>query len=298
MDGVIIIDKPQDFTSFDVVAKMKKLLHTKKVGHAGTLDPMATGVLPILIGRATKAQDILPNQTKGYEAEFKLGIQTDTLDITGKIIGTSEVTSTRQDIENILPKFRGDIEQIPPMYSALKKDGVRLYDLARQGVEIERKARPITIEKLELLEYNDVQHTAKISVTCSKGTYIRSLCDDIGKTLGCGATMTKLRRTEACSFNENVAITLDKVEQLSLNNEVEAYIQPIESLFMCYEAVKVSPAQSRRFQNGNPLDINRVRVLKSTSGIIRINSDTGEFLGLGKIEADEIKMYKLFKCIE
>lgn len=299
MDGVIIIDKPTDFTSFDVVAIMKKLLHTKKVGHGGTLDPMATGVLPILVGRATKAQDILPDSNKSYEATLKLGISTDTLDITGKILNTHDVECSNSDFISILDNFRGNIFQTPPMYSALKKDGVRLYDLARKGIEVERKPRPINIEKLILLDYNESENTAKISVTCSKGTYIRSLCDDIGNTLGCGAVMTSLRRTSACGFDISNSISLEYAKNLSASDDLQKYICPIENLFLVYPSIIISEPQTKRFQNGNFLSTNRIKNIDSisTSGIVRVYSNTNEFLGLAKIIDDKLKLYKLFKCI-
>ena len=201
MDGIIILDKPEDFTSFDMVAKMRRLLGTRKVGHAGTLDPMATGVLPIFVGRATKCCDILPNQNKRYTAAFQLGYTTDTLDATGRVLTRTEVSATKEDVEKALESFRGEIMQLPPMYSAIQINGKRLYDLARQGIEIEREKRPVTIMELNLLSADDTQHIYQIDVACSKGTYIRTLCADIGEALGCGATMTALRRTEAAGFS-------------------------------------------------------------------------------------------------
>ena len=201
MDGIIILDKPEDFTSFDMVAKMRRLLGTRKVGHAGTLDPMATGVLPIFVGRATKCCDILPNQNKRYTATFQLGYTTDTLDATGRVLTRTEVSATKEDVEKALESFRGEIMQLPPMYSAIQINGKRLYDLARQGIEIEREKRPVTIMELNLLSADDTQHIYQIDVACSKLTYIRTLCADIGEALGCGATMTALRRTEAAGFS-------------------------------------------------------------------------------------------------
>ena len=215
MDGIIILDKPEDFTSFDMVAKMRRLLGTRKVGHAGTLDPMATGVLPIFVGRATKCCDILPNQNKRYTATFQLGYTTDTLDATGRVLTRTEVSATKEDVEKALESFRGEIMQLPPMYSAIQINGKRLYDLARQGIEIEREKRPVTITELNLLSADDTQHIYQIDVACSKGTYIRTLCADIGEALGCGATMTALRRTEAAGFSIADSITLEEAEKLS-----------------------------------------------------------------------------------
>ena len=217
MNGIIVIDKGNGYTSFDVVAKMRRICGEKKIGHTGTLDPMATGVLPILIGNATKAQSLLPESDKEYEATFSFGITTDTLDITGKIISQTESNVKLEDLEAVLPQFRGNIMQLPPMYSAVSKDGVRLYELARKGLITEREARPVTVYKLDLLNFDEQLQSAKIIVKCSKGTYIRSICDDIGQTLGCGAVMTSLRRVTACGYTLDDAITLEKAKELSEN---------------------------------------------------------------------------------
>ena len=215
MNGIIVIDKPKDFTSFDVVAVMRRLTNQKKIGHAGTLDPMATGVLPILIGKATKVQSILPDETKEYVAEFKLGIKSDTQDITGNIIEETICNIKKEDLQKVLDNFIGNIKQIPPMYSAVKQNGKRLYDLARQGIEVERRERSIKIYKLELISFLEKTQEAKILVGCSKGTYIRTLCVDIGDKLDCGAVLTSLRRTLACSFSIKDSITLDEAKRLA-----------------------------------------------------------------------------------
>ena len=189
-DGIIIMDKPQGFTSFDMVAKMRGMLGTRKVGHAGTLDPMATGVLPIFVGRATKCCDLLPDQDKNYTATFELGYTTDTLDATGKLLSRQPVTVGEEQVRTVLERFRGPISQLPPMYSAISIGGKRLYDLARQGIEVERERRSVTIHSLELTAAQPQENRYTIEVSCSKGTYIRTLCADIGEALGCGATMT------------------------------------------------------------------------------------------------------------
>ena len=214
-DGIIIMDKPQGFTSFDMVAKMRGMLGTRKVGHAGTLDPMATGVLPIFVGRATKCCDLLPDQDKSYTATFELGYTTDTLDATGKLLSKQPVTAGEEQVRAVLERFRGPISQLPPMYSAISIGGKRLYDLARQGSEVERERRPVTIHSLELTAAQPQENRYTIEVNCSKGTYIRTLCADIGEALGCGATMTALRRTCAAGFSLEDALTLEQAQLLA-----------------------------------------------------------------------------------
>ena len=209
MNGVIVIDKPADFTSFDVIAVVRRLTGQRKTGHTGTLDPNATGVLPVLLGAATKAQDRIPNHDKSYLAQFRLGLTTDTLDIWGEVKTETPCCVTEDDVRSLLPRFSGEIMQVPPMYSALKKDGQRLYDLARKGVEVEREARPVTVYRLELVSFNSETQTGELAVSCSKGTYVRTLIDDIGQALGVGAVMTALRRTEACGFTLSDCVTLD-----------------------------------------------------------------------------------------
>ncbi|MBQ4170240.1 MAG: tRNA pseudouridine(55) synthase TruB, partial [Ruminococcus sp.] len=200
MNGVIVIDKPADYTSFDVIAVVRKLTGQRRTGHTGTLDPNATGVLPVLLGSATKAQDLIPNHDKDYVADFRLGLSTDTLDIWGKVLSEEKTDVSREEIEAALPAFRGEITQIPPMYSAVKQNGQRLYDLARKGVEVERKGRQVTVYRLELNGFDRASQSGRLLVSCSKGTYVRTLIDDLGRALGTCAVMTALRRTAACGF--------------------------------------------------------------------------------------------------
>lgn len=298
MNGIIIIDKPQKFTSFDVVAVVRKTLHEKKIGHTGTLDPMATGVLPILLGSATKAQILLPDSDKEYLADFKLGITTDTLDITGKVLSEKVSDITTQQIKNILPEFRGNIMQKPPMYSAVSKDGVRLYELARKGMVVEREERPVTVYKLELMAFDEKTQSGTLSISCSKGTYIRVICDDIGKKLGCGCVMTALRRTKACGFSIDDAVTLEKVKELTENNSIENHIRPVDSLFFDYDSVKITENQTIRFNNGGGLMLSRLKDLKNTDNgtLYRVYSDKGIFLGLGVINSgkEELSIKKRF----
>lgn len=302
MDGIIVVNKPQEFTSFDVVAVMRRLCGQRKIGHTGTLDPMATGVLPLLLGNATRAQDILPDSDKEYVAQFKLGIRTDTLDIWGTVLEERPVECKACDIEDIIPKYTGEISQLPPMYSAVKKDGVRLYDLARQGIEIEREPRMVNISELRLLTYDEDSRTGQLKVSCSKGTYIRSLIDDIGRELGCGAAMTSLVRTRACGFSLEDSVTLDEIRELSHEGEcsenTRRLLRSCESLFSVYRRINVSEKQAARFSNGNPIDTDRTSVRNSINDgeLIRVCDRNNVFLGLGRINAESrlIKIYKLF----
>lgn len=296
MNGVLIINKPMDFTSFDAVAVTRKTSGQRKTGHCGTLDPNATGVLPVLLGAATKAQDILPNHDKEYEAELKFGLKSDTLDIWGEIIKEEKSTVKEEAFKNILENFRGEIMQVPPMYSALKHNGKRLYDLARQGIEIKREARPVTIYSLTALAFSEETQTAKIKVSCSKGTYIRSLIDDIGKALGTSAVMTSLCRTAACGFTLEDSLGIQELKNLT-PEEIEQKLLPIESLFKSYREVEVSEKQSVRFSNGGALELTRLHALPenpSISEIFRVKFGE-KFLGLGIIKENELKIYKLFK---
>lgn len=298
MNGIIVIDKENGYTSFDVVAKMRRICGEKKIGHTGTLDPMATGVLPIHIGNATKAQSLLPESDKEYEATLSFGITTDTLDITGKVLSQTESNVKSEDLEAVLPQFRGDIMQLPPMYSAVSKDGVRLYELARKGLVTEREARPITVYKLDLLNFDEQLQSAQILVKCSKGTYIRSICDDIGQVLGCGAVMTSLRRVTACGYTLDDAITLEKAKELSENGMLEEYLRPTESVFACYPSVKVTEAQAVRFKNGGGLMLSRTDVDDSSENgaYYRVYNSSDVFLGLGYVnkEKEELSVKKQF----
>ncbi len=225
--GILCIDKPEDYTSFDVVARMRGICRTKKIGHAGTLDPMATGVLPLFLGRATKACAILPDQNKRYRASFRLGITTDTQDITGKVLKERPVTASAQEVREALQGFVGDILQLPPMYSAVQVGGQRLYDLARQGIEVEREPREVSILSIDLLEESPETGEYTIDVLCAKGTYIRTLCHDLGEKLGCGAALTKLRRTMAAGFTEADCITLEQAEELLANAGAPGGLHPL-----------------------------------------------------------------------
>lgn len=285
MTGIICINKDKDITSFGVVAKVRGITREKKAGHTGTLDPMATGVLPVMLGGATRFLDYLPDSDKGYRAGFMLGKTTDTLDITGAVTGEYEVSVTDEQVRNVLEKFRGVISQVPPMYSAVSVDGKRLYDLARQGIEVERQARQVEIKKLELVDCENGEYT--IDVVCTKGTYIRTLIDDIGRELGCGAVMTGLTRTLAMGFTLEDSVTLDELQRRR-DEELpfDDIVMDIEKMFEPYDRVTVSEAQSKRFSNGGALALERIRK-KLTDGIYRVYSPDGLFLGLGECSTEK-----------
>ncbi len=298
MTGVIILNKPTDFTSFDCVAVLRKILKEKKIGHTGTLDPMATGVLPMLIGKATKTANFLNDTDKEYEASFKFGLLTDTLDITGETKEEDDVKIAKTDLENVLEEFRGDILQMPPMYSAVSVNGQRLYTLARKGIEIEREKRPVTISKLELLSYDEEAREGKLLVKCTKGTYIRTLIDDIAMKLSSHGTLTALNRTFACGFCDKEAVSFDEIREFMKNGNIEEILKPIENLFVENAGIKVSSAQETRFLNGGALDLDRLKIGKKMREVTEPIKVYGEsFLGLGKIdkEENELKILKIFK---
>ena len=280
MTGIICLDKPCDMTSFMAVKRASRILGVKKAGHTGTLDPMATGVLVIMLGHCTRFIELLPEHRKGYTARVKLGLTTDTLDITGEVLTENPVNITEEQLLSVAESFKGEISQVPPMYSAIKKDGERLYDLARKGIEIERESRKITIEKLEIYDFDGVEFS--MDVTCSAGTYIRSLCDDIGKALGCGAVMTALRRTEANGFSIENAVTLENLEKLVSENKTDEVITSVEKALMSYSEIVVTNPQANRFHNGGELGYDRLRG-DYPIGIYRVYSPERKLLGLGEI---------------
>ena len=288
MDGILCIDKPEGMTSFLCVAIVRRLLGVKKVGHAGTLDPNATGVLPLLVGRGTKLLDHLPCHDKCYTATLRFGAVSDTLDVWGEVTETGAPLPTLAQIEAALPAFRGDIMQVPPMTSALKKDGVRLYDLARQGIEVEREARPVTIYALDLLEYNEKEGLLTLSCHCSSGTYVRTLCDDLGRVLGCGAVMTALRRTMAAGYPLTDCITIDEARALAEAGTLTDRLLSLDTALSAYPAVTVSAAQAARFRNGGALDMKRLHT--TMDGPVRVYDPDGVCIALGTPADGELKM--------
>ena len=287
-DGIVLINKPAGFTSFDVIAKLRGILKTKRLGHAGTLDPMAVGVLPVFVGRATLACDLLPNHDKKYIASFRLGVTTATQDSTGEITNECESHVTKAQVENALERFSGEIEQTPPMYSAIKVQGKRLYDLAREGIEVEVKSRKIVIYEIKLLEFDEKTQSGKIQVFCSKGTYIRTICHDLGKVLGVGGIMTDLCRTNAAGFELKECLSLDEIQSLCDKGEIDNVIIPIERVFESYPKITLTEKQTSLFLNGVKLS------LPFEEGILRVFSFDNVFLGLGFFENDLLKIKKLF----
>ena len=251
INGIIIVNKETGFTSHDVVAKLRGICGQKKIGHTGTLDPAATGVLPVCLGSGTKLCDMLTDRDKEYVAELLLGVETDTQDTTGSVLRESPVTVTEEEVSRACLSFLGDYDQIPPMYSALKVDGKKLYELARAGKEVERKARRVRILELEILEMR--LPVVKLRVVCSKGTYIRTLCSDIGQKLGCGGAMQSLQRTKVGRFRLEDALTLGDLQQLKDSGEPERVVQPVDSLFEETPALHVTAEAARLLENGNAL---------------------------------------------
>lgn len=299
MNGVIVVNKPEGFTSFDAVAVMRKITGERKIGHCGTLDPNATGVLPVLLGRAAKAQDILPNHDKSYTATFVLGKVTDTLDIWGETLREETTSVTKEQILSVLGSFRGEIDQIPPMYSAIQVNGQRLYDLARKGIEVERKARKITVYSLELEDFDEGTQSGTLNVSCSKGTYIRTLIDDIAKQFCIGGCMTSLVRTSACGFELSEAHTIDELREMAESGKLSDVLLSTESLFTSYPAAVVSEPQAKRFANGGALSASRIRSKPDAmqdGALYRVKAQNDKFLGLAKYieESDELKVFKLF----
>ena len=297
MNGILCMNKPQDFTSFDVIGKLRGILHMKRLGHTGTLDPMATGVLPILVGTATKACDILPNQDKTYQATVVFGKATDTLDIWGKPLQDyPEQHVTEAALRAILPEFLGDITQLPPMYSAVSVNGKRLYELARKGETVERPTRTVHIDAITLDAFDETQQTATLTVSCGKGTYIRTLLSDIGQRLGGDAVMTALTRTVACGYLLQDCLTFEQVAAAMADGTLEEHLLPTDSLFSSYPKLRLNAAQERMFCNGVKLDLNRLRNLQPDQDIYTVYGATGTFLGtaLADRTQQELRIGKRF----
>lgn len=286
-NGIIIIDKPQGWTSMDVCAKLRGVLREKRVGHAGTLDPMATGVLPVFVGRATRAVEFASESEKEYIAGLKLGVITNTQDLTGEILEERPVSATAEELEAALAGFRGEIAQIPPMYSAIKIQGKKLYELARKGREVERQPRPVTIHSLAL-EGQTGPADYILRVRCSKGTYVRTLCHDIGRALGCGGCMSSLRRTMAAGFSLEDAVSLEAVCQ---GEDPAALLRPVEDYFSAYPALTLGPAEEQKVRNGMKL---KRPMAGLAPGEYRVYGAGGEFLALSRWDGGTLTTVKSF----
>lgn len=287
MNGILLIDKPRDWTSHDVVGKLRGILRERRIGHSGTLDPMATGLLVVFIGRATRAVEFAEAHEKEYHAGLRLGMVTDTQDVTGTVLEQCGCSVTREELETVLPRFRGEIQQIPPMYSAIKVQGKKLYEIARKGGEVERKPRPVTISKLEITgeEHGDYL----LDVVCSKGTYIRTLCHDIGGALGVGGTMSALRRVRAGQFSLENAYTLEQVQHAADAGRAEELLLPVDALFSEYPAVVLTAKGEKRCRVGNDYP-----VPETAGGICRVYGGDGAFLALARAEQGIGKTIKSF----
>ena len=283
MDGIVIVDKPQGWTSQDVTARLRRVFGTRRIGHGGTLDPMATGVLPVFVGRATRAVEFFEHAEKTYETVLRLGITTDTEDMTGTVLTEENVSFTEEQLQETLAAFRGEILQIPPMYSALKVNGQKLCDLARKGKTVERQPRPITIHELTLVERGE--NTLRLRVRCSKGTYIRTLCKDIGEYLGCGGCMESLRRVAAGEYTIDEAVPL---QTLLDTKEPEKYLRDVDTMFRNYPAVTLTSNQETQCRNGNAFSVSLA------PGTYRAYSQDGEFLMLAKVDGGVMSTIKSF----
>lgn len=287
MNGIVIVDKPMDWTSQDVTARLRRVFGTRRIGHGGTLDPVATGVLPVFVGRATRAVEFFEHAEKTYETVLLPGVTTDTEDITGTVLSRKECAVTPEQVEAVLGSFRGEIMQIPPMYSALKVGGRKLCDLARSGREVERKPRAITIHRLTLRGITP--EGIALEVRCSKGTYIRTLCKDIGEALGCGGCMASLRRTSAGEYDLSQSVPL---RELLETEHPESYLRPVDSMFTRYPAVTLSEKQETRCRNGNSFSV------KLPQGTYRAYGESGEFLMLARVTDGVMETVKSFFDVE
>lgn len=283
MDGIVIVDKPRGWTSQDVTARLRRVFGTRRIGHGGTLDPMATGVLPVFVGRATRAVEFFEHAEKTYETVLRLGITTDTEDMTGTVLTEEKVSFTEEQLQETLAAFRGEILQVPPMYSALKVNGQKLCDLARKGKTVERQPRPITVHELTLVERGE--NTLRLRVRCSKGTYIRTLCKDIGEKLGCGGCMESLRRVAAGEYTIDEAVPL---QTLLDTEEPEKYLRGVDTMFRNYPAVTLTANQETRCRNGNAFSVSLA------PGTYRAYSQAGEFLMLAKVDGGVMSTIKSF----
>lgn len=294
ISGILPVNKPLGWTSFDVVAKLRGVLKIKRLGHAGTLDPMATGVLPVFVGKATKACDILPDTKKAYTAGFKLGVTTDTLDITGEVLSQKAANVSRGQLESAKAQFEGEIIQLPPMYSAVKVDGKRLYQLAREGKTVERTPRKCTVHSIVITAFDEASQQGEMTVSCEKGTYIRTIIDDIGQALGTGAVMTSLVRTYSGGFDISDCLTIEQIAERCAQGGLAQMIMPIEKAFALYKDICLNERTTRLYKNGVKLFAHQVDADSKSSETFRVFGADGAFLGLAAFENEQLKSMKNF----
>lgn len=285
MDGILCINKPEGFTSFDVIAKLRGIMKIKRLGHAGTLDPMAEGVLPVFVGKATKACDILPCNEKSYTAGFKFGCETDTQDITGNILAEYDKKISLDELKNILPEFMGTIMQTPPMYSAVSVNGERLYKLARKGITVDVPKREAVISELEILEYDEQTQCGKLHIKCGKGTYVRTIIHDIGQALSCGGIMTSLVRTSSNDFTLEDCYTFADVEKMRDENNLDKIILPVDRIFIDIPMIKLNQPQTSMYKNGVKLSLDKINGI-SNADEYRVYGFDNEFIGIAVTDKD------------
>jgi tRNA pseudouridine55 synthase len=296
ISGILPVEKPQGWTSFDVIGKLRGVLHIKRLGHGGTLDPMATGVLPVFVGKATKCCDILPDKRKSYKAGFKLGITTDTQDTTGKLLAECADAVSLAQIEDRLSDFTGDIMQLPPMYSAVKVNGKKLYQLAREGKTVEREPRPAHVERIEITAYDERSREGTLEIDCGQGTYVRTVINDLGDSLGTGAAMTSLVRTRSNGITLDECYTIERISQLCENDGLDGLngiILPVDKAFEIYGECRLGKWETSLYRNGVKLRPDQVRIV-SESEIMRVYGADGGFLGTGRFADGEFRSHKNF----
>lgn len=293
--GILPVNKPEGWTSFDVIAKLRGVLRIKRLGHAGTLDPMATGVLPVFVGRATKACDIIPDRRKIYTAGFQLGVSTDTLDSTGKVLETSDKSVSFQELEKAKSGLVGDIMQVPPMYSAIKVNGKKLYELAREGKEIEREPRAVHIDSIEIKNYDETSRSGVIKVDCEKGTYIRSVIADIGEKLGCGGMMTSLERSYSGGVDIKDCYTIEEIAELCGQDKLSEMLIPLDRAFESYEKTTLGQWETKLYKNGVKLRPEQSGVKElADGGLYRVYGSDSSFLGIGIYQEGSFRSFKNF----
>ncbi|WP_051539972.1 tRNA pseudouridine(55) synthase TruB [Ruminococcus sp. FC2018] len=292
--GILPVNKPKGWTSFDVVAKLRGVLKIKRLGHAGTLDPMAEGVLPVFVGKATKACDILPDTKKVYTAGFRLGVTTDTLDITGKVLSEDAGDVTAQQLEKVREQFVGEITQLPPMYSAVKVDGKRLYQLAREGKTAQRTPRKCLVHSIEIILYDEKTREGEMTISCEKGTYVRTIIDDMGSAIGTGAVMTSLVRTYSGGFDIKDCLTIEQIEDICARGRLSEAMMPVEKAFEMYGEIHLDRRLTGLYKNGVKLYRRQVKTDTPAENTFRVFGSEGSFLGLAAFKDDMLTSVKNF----